>query len=105
MPYSLCAKRFLLGCIIAFTLTARFALAAWFSLLGSFGALVGLVSVLSLLSAIVEACRFAERLDSDDSTRPSQSLLAESWIKRRARSEAQKSISTDASTTVLKKAA
>ena len=105
MSYSWYLKRFLLGCVIAFTLAARFAFEAWLSLLGPFAELLGLASVLALLAAIIEAYGLEERLDSDDSGKASQSLLVERWLKRNARSDAQNSLAANVPTEILKKVA
>ena len=105
MSYSLRFKGFFLGCVIGFALTTRLAFALPMSLFGPLGGLADVANELSIVIALLVACRMTERFKSYYDSRARRRVLEEGFVKWTAELEARKTAAALSSEPLLKKVA
>ena len=105
MSYSLRFKGFFLGCVIGFALTVRLAFALPMSLLGPIAGLADVANELSIVIALLAACRITERFKIYYDNRVRRRVLEEGFVKWTAELEARKPAAAISAEPMLKKVA
>jgi len=102
MSYTRRLKVFFLACVICFSLAARLAFVLSIGLFGQMGGLADVANELSLLIALLAACRLTERLKSYYAKRTVVRLMEAGWVKWTAQLETPKSAPSSRSAEILK---
>ena len=105
MSYSLRTKVYFIGCAIGLTLTARLLIALPLVIFGPTGGLADSANELSIIVALLAACRLTERLKNYHTKRTVIRLIESGWVKWLAELEARTSMSASLAEPLLKNVA
>ena len=105
MSYCVRLKGFFLGCVIGFALTARLAFALPLSLFGPLGGLADVANEMSIVIALLVACRITDWFKNYYDNLVRRRVLEEGFVKWAAELEARKTAAALSSELLLKKVA